>query len=68
MLGRLARLFILCLVLVQHRKCPNMTEKTVDWDVRHQLKKIKDGVCSFLKVLVKCILFSPLLCYRYLKP
>ena len=33
------RHFILCLLLVQHRKtCPIKTEKIVDWDVKNQHK------------------------------
>ena len=35
-----ARPFILCLVLVQHKKThPDMTEKIVDWDVKNQNKQ-----------------------------
>ena len=42
--SRLARHFILCLILVQLRKtgnCPNMTEENVDWDIKHQHKLTK---------------------------
>ena len=49
----LSKTLILCLVLVQHRKRPNVTEKNVDWDVNHQLKQQKN------KVFILFFLFFP---------
>ena len=43
----LKRHSILCSVLVQPRKCLVLTEKNVDWDIKHRLKRTKHGWKSF---------------------
>ena len=44
------RQLILCLVLIQPRKtgkCPNIIEKFVDWDVKHQHKRTDKFFMNF---------------------
>ena len=56
----LTRPFILWLVLVQTMKCPDMSEKSVDWEVQHYKTEIN-------LVIVVCSSLSMILGSRYCK-